>query len=200
MTEGHPNDAEKRGPTAEELNDWEDVFAGGDRAAEAKDPADAGASPPPAGDLAAMTAERDKYLDLARRTRADFENYQTRARRDMEAERRYAATALVAELLPVMDNLERALDSARKAHENATLIEGIEIVRRQFADTLGKHGVAPIKPDNVPFDPNLHQAVMQQPSADHPPMTVLMTVETGYKLHDRVIRPAKVIVSAAPAG
>src|SRR6478672_8119171 len=135
MSEGNPNDRE---PTAEELNDWEDVF-------QSDKPSDAGAAPDgdpkPAtsGELAAMTAERDKYLDLARRTRADFENYQTRVRRDMDAERLYAATALVAELLPVMDNLERALESAKKANAEPTLFEGVEIVRRQFADTLGKH-------------------------------------------------------------
>ena len=196
MSEGNPNDRE---PTAEELNEWEDVF-------QRDKPSDAGASPDgdpkpaAAGELASVTAERDKYLDLARRTRADFENYQTRVRRDMEAERRYAAAALIAELLPVLDNLERALESAKKAKADPTLLEGVEIVRRQFGDTLAKHGVAPIKPEHEPFDPNLHQAVMQQPSNEHPPMTVLMTVETGYKLHDRVIRPAKVIVSAAGAG
>jgi molecular chaperone GrpE len=197
MSEGNPNDRE---PTADDLNEWDDVFKAGENAADGSSSAGGGPKPAVSGELAAIAAERDKYLDLARRTRADFENYQTRIRRDMEAERRYAATALVAELLPVMDNLERALDSAKKANADPTLQEGVEIVRRQFADTLAKHGVAPIKPLHEPFDPNLHQAVMQQPSTDHPPMTVLMTVETGYKLHDRVIRPAKVIVSASAAG
>jgi molecular chaperone GrpE len=193
MTE--PNDDEKRGPTAQELNDWEDVFAAGDKAAEEAG-GDSKANAP-SGDLAMLTAERDKYLDLARRTRADFENYQTRVRRDMDAERKYAATSLVAELLPVMDNLERTLDAAKGNEAAATLVEGVEIVRRQFADTLAKFGVVAIKPGNEPFDPNQHQAVMQQPSADHPSMTVLHLVETGYKMHDRIIRPAKVIVSAA---
>jgi molecular chaperone GrpE len=199
MTEGNPNERE---PTAEELNAWEDVFSGGDKPAEGNPSSDRGdgKTSAPSGELAAITAERDKYLELARRTRADFENYQTRVRRDMEAERRYAAAAIVAELLPVMDNLERALESAKKANDNPTLIEGIEIVRRQFADTLAKNGVVAIRPQHEPFDPNQHQAVMQQPSAEHPPMTVLFTVETGYKLHDRVIRPAKVIVSSAPGG
>jgi len=197
MSEGNPNDRE---PTPEELNEWEDVFHAGDKGAGGGASSGGDAKPPASGELAALAAERDKYLDLARRTRADFENYQTRARRDMEAERRYAASALVAELLPVMDNLERALDSAKRANADPTLVEGVQIVSRQFADTLAKHGVAPIKPQHEPFDPNLHQAVMQQPSADFPTMTVLMTVETGYKLHDRVIRPAKVIVSSAPEG
>jgi molecular chaperone GrpE len=193
MTE--PNDDEKRGPTAQELNDWEDVFAAGDKAAEEAG-GDSKANAP-SGDLAMLTAERDKYLDLARRTRADFENYQTRVRRDMDAERKYAATSLVAELLPVMDNLERTLDAAKGNEAAATLVEGVEIVRRQFADTLAKFGVVAIKPQHELFDPNQHQAVMQQPSNEHPPMTVLHTVETGYKMHDRIIRPAKVIVSAA---
>jgi molecular chaperone GrpE len=197
MSEGNPDDRE---PTADELNEWDHVFKSGGKAADGSSSSSGDPKPAASGELAVITAERDKYLDLARRTRADFENYQTRIRRDMEAERRYAATALVAELLPVMDNLERALESAKKANADPTLVEGVEIVRRQFADTLAKHGVAPIKPQHDPFDPNLHQAVMQQPSNDFPPMTVLMTVETGYKLHDRVIRPAKVIVSSAPVG
>jgi molecular chaperone GrpE len=193
MSQGTPNETNE--PTAEELNAWEDVFSGGEKPDGASE--GGGKAAAPSGDLAAITAERDKYLELARRTRADFENYQTRVRRDMESERRYAATSLIADLLPVIDNLERALESAKKANEAATIVEGIEIVRRQFSDTLAKNGVVAIKPQHEPFDPNLHQAVMQQPSADHPPMTVLYTVETGYKMHDRVIRPAKVIVSSA---
>jgi molecular chaperone GrpE len=192
MSEGNPND--KADSTPEDLREWDKVFSG-------EPSADAPKEPDPSqgatSETARLTEERDAYLELARRTRADFENYQTRVRRDMEAERKYAATSLVAELLPVMDNLERALESAKSAKDTATILEGLDIVRRQFSDTLAKQGVAEIKPQNKPFDPNLHQAVMQQPSADHPPMTVLFTVETGYKMHDRVIRPAKVIVSAA---
>src|SRR5262245_20966545 len=107
MTEGEPKNSAE--PTADDLKEWDDVFSGGERSSD-----DGGDSKrkAPSGDLAAITAERDKYLDLARRTRADFENYQTRVRRDMEAERKYAATSLVAELLPVLDNLERSLDAA----------------------------------------------------------------------------------------
>lgn len=196
------NDEEKRRATDDELNDWEDVFAAGDKAAEDRETGEnpSAKKSAPSGELAAITAERDKYLELARRTRADFENYQTRIRRDMDAERRYAASSLVAELLPVMDNLERTLDAAKGNEAAATLVEGVEIVRRQFADTLAKNGVVAIRPQHEPFDPNLHQAVMQQPSNDHPPMTVLYTVETGYKMYDRIVRPAKVIVSSAPAG
>ena len=193
MSEGNPNgNAES---TPDELREWDKVFAG-------EPSADAPKEPDPSkgtdSELAKLIDERDAYLELARRTRADFENYQTRVRRDMEADRKYAATSLVAELLPVMDNLERALESAKSAKETATIIEGLDIVRRQFSDTLAKQGVVEIKPQNDPFDPNLHQAVMQQPSAEHPPMTVLFTVETGYKMYDRVIRPAKVIVSNSP--
>jgi molecular chaperone GrpE len=146
---------------------------------------------------AALEAERDKYLELARRTRADFENYQSRVRRDMESERKYAPMPFVKELLPAVDNLERALDSARGQPEAETMVQGLQIVHRQFLDALAKHGVEAVRAEGAPFDPNRHEAVMQQPSADHPPMTVLATVETGYLLYDRVIRPAKVIVAAA---
>jgi molecular chaperone GrpE len=192
MTEGEPK--EKADPTPDELGEWDKVFSGEPSidAPTERNPA-AGVS----AELAKIMDERDAYLELARRTRADFENYQNRVKRDMEAERKYAASSLVAELLPVMDNLERALESAKKVAEAATIVEGLEIVKRQFSDALARQGVVAIKPEHETFDPNLHQAVMQQPSKDHPPMTVLFTVETGYKLNDRVIRPAKVIVSAA---
>ena len=162
---------------------------------------DEGADPLAAlhAELEAARADADRYLDLARRTRADFENYQNRVRRDADSDRKYAATPFVAELLPVLDNLERALDAVKGKPEAEAFSAGIDIVRRQFMDVFGKHGVVRIAPDGAPFDPNLHQAIAQAPSQDHPPMTVLTTVEAGYKFHDRVVRPAKVIVVAPPS-
>ena len=148
----------------------------------------------------AIEAERDKYLELARRTQAEFENYQKRVRRDMDAERRYAAQPVISDLLPALDNLERALQSATTDPAAAKLVEGIKLVHKQWLDTLAKHGVTPIEAVGQPFDPNMHEAIMQQPSADYPPMTVMQTVRTGYQLHERILRPAQVIVSAAPQG
>ena len=158
---------------------------------------DGGAVDGMAADLESARADADRYLDLARRTRADFENYQSRVRRDAESDRKYAALPFVAELLPVLDNLERALESLKGKPEAEAFAAGVEIVRRQFMDAFARQGVTRMQPDGDAFDPHLHQAVAQAPSREAPPMTVLNTVESGYKLHERVVRPAKVIVSAA---
>lgn len=147
-----------------------------------------------------QTAEQkaDEYLDLAQRTRADFENYQKRIKRDLVEERRYAQAPLAADLLAAMDNLERALAAAQQANEQGALVQGVAMVHTQLLDILRRHGVTPIEAKGLPFDPNLHQAVMQQPSAECPPMTVLQVLEQGYQMHERVLRPARVIVSTAP--
>jgi len=147
-----------------------------------------------------QTAERqrDEYLELARQGRAEFENYQKRAARDLATERRFAQTPLAGDLLPALDNLERAIAAAKQAADDGPLAQGVAMVQAQLLDALRRHGVSRIEALGKPFDPNLHQAVTQQPSADHPPQTVLMVLEQGYALHDRVLRPARVVVSAAP--
>ena len=140
-----------------------------------------------------QTAEqqRDEYLDLAQRTRADFENYQKRMQRDLAEERRYAQAPLAADLLPALDNLERATAAAKQAGEKGPLVQGVAMVQTQLLDVLRRHGITRIEAQGKPFDPNLHQAVMQQPSKEHPPMTVLQVLEQGYMIHDRVLRPAR---------
>jgi len=150
------------------------------------------------GKLAATERARDEYLDLARQVRADFENYQKRSQRDLATERRYAQEPLARDLLPALDNLDRALDAAAKAGDQAALAKGVEMVRSQLLDALRRHGVTRIEAQGQPFDPNKHEAVMQQPGADVPPQTVLQVLEQGYMIHERVLRPARVIVSAAP--
>jgi molecular chaperone GrpE len=146
-----------------------------------------------------QTAEqkRDEYLDLAQRTRADFENYQKRMQRDLAQERRYAQAPLASDLLAAMDNLERATAAAEQAGEKGPLVQGVAMVHAQLLDILRRHGVTRIEALGQPFDPNLHQAVMQQPSKEHPPMTVVQVLEPGYLIHERVLRPARVAVSAA---
>lgn len=139
--------------------------------------------------------ERAQYLDLAQRTRAEFENYQKRMHRDMLEERRYALTPLARDLLPALDNLDRALEAAKKAGDNGPLTQGVAMVQTQLLDLLKRHGITPIESQGKPFDPNVHQAVMQQPSAEHPPNTVVQTLEQGFMMHDRVLRPARVIVA-----
>jgi molecular chaperone GrpE len=164
------------------------------------------AGPAPQGDLEALRARaeaaekaRDEYLSLAQRTRADFENYQKRYQRELAVERRFAQLPLAADLLPALDNLERASNAALQAGDKGALARGVALVQSQLLDVLRRHGVTRIEAQGKPFDPNLHQAVMQQPSAEVPPSTVLQVLEPGYLLHDRVLRPARVVVSVAPA-
>jgi molecular chaperone GrpE len=148
----------------------------------------------------ALAAEqsRDQYLDLAQRTRADFENYQKRMQRDLAVERRYAQAPLAADLLAVLDNLERATAAAQQAGEKGPLVQGVAMVHSQMLDVLRRHGVTRMNAQGQPFDPNLHQAVMEQPTDEYPPMTVIQVLEHGYTIHDRVLRPARVVVSKAP--
>lgn len=147
----------------------------------------------------AAEQQRDEYLTLAKQARAEFENFQKRFQRDLAVERQYAQTPLAGDLLGPMDNLERAIDAAEKAGDKGALAQGIGMVRNQLLDVLRRHGVKPIEAQGQPFDPNLHQAVMQQPSAEVPPQTVLTVLERGYTIHDRVLRPARVIVSTTPS-
>jgi molecular chaperone GrpE len=142
--------------------------------------------------------ERDKFLALVQQTRADFENYQKRVQRDMAQERRYAQKPLALDLLAALDNLERATAAAKQAGETGPLVQGVAMVHTQLLDALRRHGVTRIDALGKPFDPNLHQAVMQQPSAEYPPNTVLQVLEQGFMIHDRVLRPARVVVSVHP--
>jgi molecular chaperone GrpE len=146
-------------------------------------------------DLEAMRSkaeERDKFLELLRRTQADFENYQKRARRDAEEERRFALKPLALDLLPALDNLERALGALK---DESPLSKGVAMVQNQLLEALKRYGIRRIEAAGQPFDPNQHQAVMQQPSAEQPPNTVLQVLEHGYMYHDRVLRPSKVIIA-----
>ncbi len=139
--------------------------------------------------------ERDEYLDLVRRTRADFENYQKRIQRELSEERRYASADLARDLLPVIDNLRRAVDSARSERGNDPLIDGVSMVYSQLLDVLQRFGVQQIETEDKLFDPMLHQAVVQHPRGDVPPGTIVEVFEPGYRLHERILRPAKVAVA-----
>jgi molecular chaperone GrpE len=148
--------------------------------------------------VAVAQQQRDEYLALLQRTRADFENYQKRVQRDLAEERRYAHAPFARELLPVLDNLQRALDAARQEGEKGPLIQGVTLVQSQLLDILRRFGIAPIDPQGQPFDPIQHEAVIQQPRTDVAPGTVVQVLEPGYRLHERVLRPAKVVVAARP--
>jgi len=146
--------------------------------------------------LRARAQERDQFLALLQRTQADFENYQKRTQRERESERRYWHGAFALDLLPVIDNLDRAMTAAKQAGESGPLVQGVGMVQTQLLDMLNRHGITPIDALGKPFDPNLHQAIMQQPSREHPPQTVIQVLQQGFMIHDRVLRPAGVIVSA----
>lgn len=147
--------------------------------------------------LKAKAAERDQFLALLQRTQADFENYQKRGRKEREEEWRYRLADLARDLLPPLDNLDRALAAAHQAGEKGPLVQGVVLVQSQFSDILRRHGITRIDALGKPFDPNLHQAVMQQPSQDQPPNTVLQVLEQGFMIHDRVLRDARVVVSVS---
>ncbi len=173
--------------------------------AEPKPNATANEDGAPADELAALKAkleaaerEREQFHDLAARTKADFENYQKRFQRDLAVERRFAQGPLASDLLGPLDNLERAVAAAQQAGEKGPLAQGVSMIQAQFLEALRRHGITRIEAQGQAFDPNLHQAVLQQPSKDFKPFTVLQVLEPGYMIHDRVLRPARVIVSAAP--
>jgi len=143
--------------------------------------------------LAAALAERDAYLDLAQRVQADFENYRKRAAREQERLVAHAHERLVRELLPILDDLERALEAAER-HEEAQLVEGVKLVEQSLRTALRKEGLAEIATDG-PFDPHVHEALLIQPSDSAESGAVLEVVQRGYRVGDRVVRPAKVIVA-----
>ena len=149
------------------------------------------------GSLVELQRQRDDYLEQLQRSRAEFINYQKRVREQADRDRQYAAASLATDLLPVLDNFERALEAARKG-ESTSIVDGIEMVYKQLMTALAKHGVEPIEALGQPFDPNLHEALMHQPHADHPEGTVVAELGKGYRLRDRVVRPSRVAVSKAP--
>jgi len=150
-------------------------------------------APAPDDPLAAVTAERDEYLDLVQRVQADFENYRKRSVREQERLVAHAHERLVRELLPILDDLERALEAAER-HEEAQLVEGVKLVEKSLRASLAKEGLAEIDTDG-PFDPHVHEALLTQPSDAGASGSILEVVQRGYRVGDRVVRPARVIVA-----
>jgi len=138
---------------------------------------------------------REKYL----RALADLENYRRRSAREREETSRTAVASLLREVLPVLDNLTRAVAAASETQNHASLLEGVELIRRQFQALLEKRGVAEIEAEGEPFDPLWHEAVGKRATADYAEGTVVEEVEKGYRLGDLILRPSKVIVAVSPA-
>src|SRR5262245_42230781 len=133
--------------------------------------------------LESAQRERDEYLSLLQITRADFENYQKRASQSAAQERRYASSGLAFDLLPVLDNLERAIQASQQAGDKGSLVEGVAMVVGQFLDALRRHGITRIDALGKPFDPALHQAVTQIPTAERPANTVVMVDRKSTRLN-----------------
>ena len=140
---------------------------------------------------------QDKLL----RTQAELENYRKRARRELEDQRRYAEIHLIRDLLPIVNNISRAIEAAEKKTDAAKLLEGLKMMSQQFETVFTQHHAKLIGAAAVvgePFDPSRHEAILQQPHAEHPEHTVLGVTRPGLELHERIVRPAQVIVSSKP--
>ncbi len=184
-----PTDSDHEAPAAEPL-----------KPATEGDPEVGSEQPPAAEDIARVREELDAAKDRALRFQAELENYRRRVAREMEQERRYAGLSLLRDLLPVWDNVNRAIEAAERAGGGPGLLQGFKMVAEQIEDVLRRHECVKIDALHQPFDPNLHEAITQQPSDEHLPGTVLGETQTGFRLHDRVVRPSQVIVSCAPPG
>ena len=161
------------------------------------EPTEVGSDPtgltPEVDPMVQLAAERDEYLADLQRLAAEFENYRKRAARDQERLVAHAHERLVRELLPILDDLERALEAAER-HEEAALVDGVKLVEQSLRQALVKEGLTEIETD-CPFDPHVHEALLTQQHEQAEPGSVLEVVQRGYRLGDRVVRPARVIVA-----
>ncbi|RSK27904.1 nucleotide exchange factor GrpE [Bacillus sp. HMF5848] len=142
-----------------------------------------------------LTAKLEETENRLLRLQADFDNYRRRVRLDMEAAEKYRAQSLINDILPALDNFERAMKVEATDDASKSLMKGMEMVYRQLLDALTKEGVEAIQAVGEQFDPHLHQAVMQEDNSDYPANTVIEEFQKGYKLKDRVIRPSMVKVN-----
>ncbi len=150
-------------------------------------------------EIGKLKADLDDASDRVLRAQAELDNYRKRARRELEDERRYACLPVLRNLLPVVDNIKRAIAAADKSPSGANLLDGVKLIAQNLESVLAQHDCKRIEALGQPFDPTFHEAISQQPSAEYPPNTVTLVAQDGYVLHDRVVRPAQVIVSTAPA-
>ncbi len=148
--------------------------------------------------VAEAQAEATKLRDQLLRSVAELDNVRKRGRREADDARRAGREEILRDLLPVFDNLERALASAQKAEDVKAVAEGLGMVHRQFLDTLGRVGISRVPGVGASFDPAIHEAIQQVVSAEHAPGTILAEVQPGYMQGDRLVRAAMVVVAAVP--
>ncbi len=176
--------ADADGGTQSELDETRGEQAGSEQPADTDDGA------------AALQQEIDTLRDQLLRLAADFDNYRKRANREQQEVREYGTTNVLNEILPVLDNLDRAL--AHSEGDKSPVVAGVRLVVKQFHDVLSRFGVQPFASVGVPFDPERHEAVAQLPTSEHKPGTIVEELQKGYLLRDRLLRPARVVVATAP--
>ena len=151
-------------------------------------------------ELEKVKAERDEARDRALRALAELENFRARSNRLASEASKYASFDLAKAILPVWDDLGRAIEAAEAAPDgniNAeALVDGVKMVYNKFLETLAKHGVERIEALHKPFDPNFHESIASLPNDEHPKDTVIVETQAGFKMHDRVVRPAQVVLAA----
>ena len=159
--------------------------------------AEASVSAEELADLRTRAAERDQLRDRMLRSQADFENWRKRIKRETAAKCRFAIQEFIQELLPVLDNFDRAIEH-EQADDAEAFVDGVRLIQKQFYDVLRAYGVQPIETVGRKFDPEAHEAVAMLPSPEQEPFTVIEDVRRGFRMHDRVIRAAQVVVAAGP--
>ena len=148
--------------------------------------------------VAELQRQLDEANDRLLRVQAELENYRKRVRREMDDQQRFAQIPIMRDLLPVLDNLERAIEAAdhTQSSDVANLLQGVHLVTSQLKSVLERHNCQMIDAqEGVAFDPNCHEAISQQPSGKHPAGSIMHVTQPGYQVHDRVVRPAQVVVS-----
>lgn len=148
-----------------------------------------------AEEIERLKQEIENYRDRFLRMAAEFENYKKRVNREKEEFIKFAQEVLITELLPVLDNLERALNATHNSTNSANLKEGVELTYRQLMNILGKYGLSRLDVQGKTFDPAYHEAVAYEENSEYPPLTIIEELRSGYLLHSRVIRPAMVKIS-----
>jgi molecular chaperone GrpE len=146
--------------------------------------------------MAGLQADLDHFRELALRSQADFENYKKRCAREKEDAIKYANSSLLERLVTIIDNFELGLAAAKEQGENSPIYSGMVLVQKQLNDLLAENGLQPIEAEDKRFDPNLHEAIAHEPSDAVPEGTVLRQTRRGYRFKDRLLRPARVIVSS----
>ena len=153
----------------------------------------------PLDPIAALTQEVDRWKDLAYRSQAELDNFRKRSAREAQETRAYANADLLRALFPIIDNFDMGIEAARVESEKSMIFMGMSMVNRQIQDFLRDSGVQEIEAQGKAFDPNVHEAVAQEANAEEAEGTVIRVTRRGYKLKDRMLRPASVIVSSGPA-